>query len=147
MLRIFLMGILLATSALPTSAENQTSYEGNYSNNNTAATLDAHLVRKAKDRYSISLSTNVPMKEGQPGCAGGIEGEITIKGKVTTLAIANEGFNAKAKESVQNKRYCEINIKFLDEYTMELQEVGGCLHYHGASCDFNGVVEHDASGI
>ncbi|MFC7067854.1 hypothetical protein [Brucella rhizosphaerae] len=141
------MGMSFAIAAFPAAAENQTSYEGHYSNNNTAAILDANLVRKAEDRYSISLSTNVPIKENQPGCAGSIEGEINITGKTTTLSVANEGFNTKAKETAQNKRYCEISITFLNEYTMELQEVGGCSYYHGASCSFSGVVEHDASGI
>lgn len=147
MLRVFLMGMSFAIAAFPAAAENQTSYEGHYSNNNTAAILDANLVRKAEDRYSISLSTNVPIKESQPGCAGSIEGEINITGKTTTLSVANEGFNTKVKETAQNKRYCEISIKFLNDYTMELQEVGGCSYYHGASCSFSGVVEHDASGI
>ncbi len=47
------------------SAENQKPYEGHYSKDNTAATLDAHLLRRAEDRHSISLSTNVPMKTNQ----------------------------------------------------------------------------------
>ena len=141
------MWMSFAIAALPAAADNQTSYEGHYSNNNTAAILDAHLVRKAEDHYTISLSTNVPIKESQPGCAGSIEGEINITGKTTTLSVANEGFNTKVKETAQNKRYCEISIKFLNDYTMELQEVGGCSYYHGASCSFSGIVEHDASGI
>lgn len=146
MLRSILMWMSLAVAAFPAYAQHQDSYQGHYSNNQAQA-LNADLVRKEGDRYSIALSTLVPITDKQPGCAGSISGEAVFKGKSATLKVKNEGFNAQLKESAQNRQFCEIKLTLLDKYKMKLEEVAGCSYYHGASCSFNGVVEHDASGI
>jgi hypothetical protein len=30
---------------------------------------------------------------------------------------------------------------------LELKELSGCSYYHGAACEFSGVVLHEASGL
>ncbi|GLU27983.1 hypothetical protein Brsp01_32160 [Brucella sp. NBRC 12950] len=74
---------------------------------------------------------------------------------IAWIAIANAGISGSdvrdiiesKKESLQNSRFCKVNFKFMDQYTLKLEEVSGCSYYHGASCDFNGTVVDEASGI
>lgn len=146
MLRSLLLGVSIAVTAFPALAQYQGSYQGHYSNNQAMA-LSADLVRKDGDRYSVKLSTVVPINDTRPGCAGSVEGEAVIKDKRATMRIKNEGYDPKSPESAQNQAYCEIKLTFLDKYKLKIEEVSGCSYYHGAACSFSGVVEHDASGI
>ncbi|NKB84259.1 hypothetical protein HED51_17605 [Ochrobactrum grignonense] len=109
--------------------------------------LKADVTHKSGDQYAVSLSTSVPMVDNQPGCGGGVSGDVTIKDKKATFKIQSEGFDPQEAESDRNPRYCEIKMNFVGDYKLEIEEVGGCTYYHGASCEFTGTLEHEASGI
>lgn len=149
MLRIFLLGLTVAVMSLPASAEKKPGFnphEGLFTSNE-GMELKADVTHKSGDQYAVSLSTNVPMVDNQPGCGGGVAGDVTIKDKKAIFKIESEGFDPKEAESLRNPRYCEIKMNFVGEYKLEIEEVGGCTYYHGASCEFTGTLEHEASGI
>lgn len=109
--------------------------------------LKADVEHKSGDEYIVNLSTSVPMVDNQPGCGGGVSSSVTIKDKKALFKIHNEGFDPSEAESLRNPRYCEIKMNFVGEFKLEIEEVGGCTYYHGASCEFTGTLEHEASGI
>lgn len=146
MLGRVLVGMTLALATTAALAQGPAPREGLYSNNKPNE-LTARLTHQSGDTYDIALSTTVPLTSERPGCGGSLEGQATLSGKTSTLRVANEGFIAQEPESLQNARFCEITMTFLDPYTLQLEEVGGCSYYHGAACSFTGVVEHDAKGI
>ena len=149
MLRTFMLGLTVAVIALPAAAENKPSYnvyEGQYTGND-GMELQANLKHKGGDLYSVSLSTMVPLIGNQPGCGGDVAGDVTIKDKNATFKIESEGFDPSEKESLRNPRFCEIKMKFVGDYNLEIKEVAGCTYYHGASCEFTGKLEHEASGL
>lgn len=128
-------------------AEGEFGFEGRYSSEE-GQSLTADLTPMSEQgRYAVSLSTTVAMVGDQPGCGGGIDGEIMVDGTEATLSVDNEGFDPQEAESPQNMRFCEVKMSFPQDYTLEIQEIGGCTYYHGASCSFSGTLMHDAAGL
>ncbi|MDO5604441.1 MAG: hypothetical protein Q4G25_04680 [Paracoccus sp. (in: a-proteobacteria)] len=103
------------------------------------------------DRYAVSLMTTLPATDTSGGCGGGIEGEITLSGRMATLIVVNEDFDASIPENPVNARQCQVDMEWTgstsdDAFTLELTEQGGCMYHHGASCGFSGVLHYTAAG-
>ena len=140
------LGAIFAASGIAL-AEGEFGYEGHYSSGE-GQSLTADLTPMAeKGRYAVSLSTTVAMVGDQPGCGGGIDGEAMFDGTTAMLSVENEGFDPQEAESPQNMRYCEVKMSVPEEYTLQIEELGGCSYYHGASCSFSGTLMHDAAGL
>jgi hypothetical protein len=147
MLKRIALAALTTVLVMPAFAQTQENSRAGLYEQEDGYPLTANLKHLSGNRYSIALSTVVPMTNDRGGCAGSLEGEIDIDGNSATLAVPNEGFIAQEQESAMNKRFCEVNLHFYDQYKLELKEVSGCTYYHGAACEFSGVVLHEASGI
>lgn len=142
MLRILVAAATL-TLALPALAEDYNEVEGRYIGSGEGdLTLD--LTHIEDDRYSISINTIVPIQEEFMGCAGGVEGEVLLSKKGGNFFVENEMYVA-GDDSPLNKRYCEIGIVFDGTGGVTLEERGGCLYYHGASCGFSGNLIHEGA--
>ncbi|WP_421522278.1 hypothetical protein [Ochrobactrum quorumnocens] len=128
------------------SQGDESNRSGHYESEG-GASLTVELTHKSGNDYSAAISTTVKMTDKAPGCGGSLKGDVTITGTNATMSIPNEGFMENQKESVKNSRLCKVSFKFVDQYTLKLEEVSGGSYYHGASCDFNGTVVHEASGI
>lgn len=118
-------------------------YSGKYSNQIKTAPLELELKHLQADHYQASLATSAPIQYNPTGsCAGALEGQVDIHpAKASLLKIDNESFLADEPESPSNRRYCQVELKFLSPTKVEITELEGCTSYHGASCDFNGVVK------
>lgn len=136
----------LAASATPAFSESYDRRSGLYESE-SGQNLSVLLEHISDNRYSIDLTTTVPMSNTLPGCGGGISGELAIEKDKATLHIPNAGFITNEPISAKNLEYCKVDLRFLDEYTIQMDEVSGCGYYHGASCSFSGTVVHEASGI
>ncbi|MGQ4274101.1 hypothetical protein [Terrihabitans sp. B22-R8] len=147
MIRTSILALSLAFLAVPALAEgNEVNRAGLYESEG-GPSLKVDLTHKSGNDYSAAISTTVKMTDTSRGCAGSLKGDVKITGANATMSIPNEGFIKGKEESLQNSRLCTVNFKFKDKFTLELEEVSGCSYYHGASCDFNGTVVHEASGI
>lgn len=140
--------VCLITSPLWAQAVRSVDYSGHYSNNSRQAPREADLEHIRANRYRVSLTTSAPVDYNPSGsCAGAISGEMAITAHTGNLRVRNESFIEDEAESRWNQQYCHIKLEFLAPNTIEIIESGGCSDYHGAACDFNGVVIHDANGI
>lgn len=146
MVKLGWIAVALVTSASPTFSENYDPRSGHYQSE-SKQNLSVLLEHLSDKRYSINITTTVPMVGQMPGCGGGISGELVIETDEATLQIPNEGFIPNEPISQTNLEYCRIDLRFLDNYTIRMEEVSGCGYYHGASCSFSGDVVHEASGI
>jgi len=145
MFRAFVAAVAL-TIACPALAQDFVEIEGHYSGSGEGdLTLD--LTHIENDRFSVSINTVVPITEEFTGCAGGVEGEALLSKKGGNFFIENEMYDSESTSPMFSERYCEIRISFDGKGGVELEEVGGCLEYHGASCGFTGTLLHDAAGI
>lgn len=135
-----------AISAMPVFSESYDQRSGQYQSE-TGQSLTVLLKPVSGGRYAVDITTTVPMTGNLPGCGGGISGEIEVADDAASLQIPNEGFIPDEPVSPRNLKHCRIDMQFLDQYTMRLNEVSGCGYYHGASCSFSGDVVHEASGI
>ncbi|RRD20793.1 hypothetical protein [Brucella pituitosa] len=147
MIRTSILAVSLAVLAVPALAQGDENNRAGRYESEGGASLTVDLTQKSGNDYSAAISTTVEMTDKLPGCGGSLKGDVTITGASATMSIPNEGFIESKKESLQNSRFCKVNFKFTDQYTLKLEEVSGCSYYHGASCDFNGTVVHEASGI
>lgn len=147
MIKRIVLAVLSTVLVLPALAQGQENNRAGLYEQEDGYPLTANLTHLSGNRYSIALSTVVPMTNDRGGCAGSLEGEVAIDGNSAALAVPNEGFLAQEQESAINRRFCEVNLHFHDEYTLELKEVSGCSYYHGAACEFSGTVLHEASGL
>lgn len=139
------VAIFIAT-VVPALAEDHDLRSGLYQSE-TGQDLSIVLEHLSDKRYAIDITTRVQMVGTQPGCGGGISGELVIAADEGMLKIPNAGFLPDRPETAANMRQCQISLHFLDEFTIQLEEVSGCSYYHGASCSFTGIVIHEASGI
>ncbi|WP_273688357.1 hypothetical protein [Ketogulonicigenium vulgare] len=130
---------------IPALAHAQ-DYQGLYTSE-TGQSLQLSLSSTGPDSYDLDLSTTVAMVGNQPGCGGSISGPITITDNQALLQVANEGYDPASPISLSNAKLCEISLSFDGEYTVQLEELGGCGYYHGAACSFTGAVIHDAAGL
>ncbi len=146
MVKLGWIAAALVIPATPILSENYDPRTGHY-HSESGQNLSVLLGHLSDRRYSINITTTVPMKDMLPGCGGGISGELVIETQEVTLQLPNEGFIPNEPISQTNLEYCQINLRFLDEYTIQIDEVSGCGYYHGASCSFSGDVVHEASGI
>ncbi|MFP5083787.1 hypothetical protein [Acinetobacter pittii] len=137
---------LLVLAAPAMAQSDKDNREGRYESED-GESLTVELTHKSGNHYLAAISTTSKMTDKLRGCGGSLKGDVTITGAKATMSIPNEGFIESKKESLQNSRQCKVNFKFLDRYTLKLEEVSGCSYYHGASCSFNGTVLHEASGI
>jgi hypothetical protein len=147
MIKRIALAALATLQVLPALAQDQENNRAGLYEQEDGNPLTADLTHLSGNRYSITLSTVVPRKHDRGGCAGSLEGELTIDGNRATLAVPNEGFIAQEKDSTMNKQFCKVNLHFHDKYKLELKELSGCSYYHGAACEFSGVVLHEASGL
>lgn len=137
----------LALMIIPALAQSEeTNRAGRYESEG-GQSLTADMTHLSGNRYSVELSTTVPINDKAPGCGGSLKGEFTIEADAGTLSIPNEGFIASEAESALNSKLCKVNFKFSDRYTLQIEEGSGCTSYHGASCSFDGALVHEASGI
>lgn len=137
----------LALMIIPALAQNEENNHAGRYESEGGQSLTADLTHLSGNRYSVELSTTVPISGERPGCGGGLKGEIAIEADAGTLSIPNEGFIASEAESVLNSKLCKVNFKFSDKYTLQIEEGSGCTFCHGASCSFDGTLVHEASGI
>lgn len=107
-------------------------------------TLDLSHIQN--DIYAISINTIVPISE-MSGCAGGVDGEVSLDSTGGNFFVENEGYDASFGETPMNQRYCEISLTFNQDGTLTTEEKTGCLYYHGAACGFSGTLDHEAAGI
>lgn len=143
MKRILIAATAFLIAAPPTSAQE---FQGLYSGEGEGQ-LEVDLTHIENDRYSIAISTVVPISDEFSGCGGGIEGEVLLSKKGGNLFVENEDFDPDAPVSGYNVRMCEIALKFSKDGTLEIEEREGCMYYHGASCSFTGTLTHDAAGL
>ena len=147
MLKRTVIAASLALFIMPALAQSEATDRAGHYESEEGQSLTADLTHLSGNRYSAELSTTVPISDKLAGCGGSLKGELTIEAGAGTLSIPNEGFIAKEAESAQNDKLCKVNLKFSDEYTLQIEEVSGCSYYHGASCSFDGTLVHEASGI
>jgi len=148
-IRAFAIGtIVFLGLAASANAEDPNAVEGLYSNNapDGGMALEADVTHLEGDKYSVSLSTVVPIRDNIPGCGGGIDGEVTLAGRTGVMSVPNEGYDPNAT-GLGNKPLCEIRLTFDEDFKLVIEEMGGCTYYHGASCEFSGELIHDAAGI
>lgn len=141
-----LAAAVAATLTAPLHAQGHDGRGGRYDSEDGQA-LSVTLTPLPDDRYAISISTTVPMRDGLPGCGGSITGALQIADDAASLEVPNEGFVAGAPVSDANLEFCRIDLRFVDEHIIRMQEVSGCGYFHGAGCSFTGDVVHEASGI
>lgn len=138
--------VLLAATALPALAQEVNLIEGIYTGHGEG-NLKVDLTHLQGDRYKVAISTMVPMKGRTPGCGGAIDGEVRLTDKGGVFQTENEAYDPQATDPIASERYCRISLRLDGHYGMVMTEGKGCLSYHGASCGFNGKLEHDAAGI
>lgn len=147
MLRAAFVATALALVAMPAFAEGDYNpIEGIYQGSGEGD-LEVNLTHIEADRYSIAISTTVPMENNIPGCGGGIDGEVLLDEGGGNFFVENEGYIGTEPESLYNQRYCEISLKLDGNGELVIEEQSGCGYYHGASCGFTGTLTHDAAGI
>ena len=146
MRKTIIVGAAILAMAVPAIAAGYDALEGHYSREDPRGmSLEATLTRVRPNTYNVSLSTTVPMIGNQPGCGGGVDGQVTIRNGRGVLRAANEQYTPNGRGG-SPARYCEVSIT-IRGYNMQLQELRGCTGYHGAACAFTGRVSHDAAGI
>lgn len=150
-IRVF--GLMAAMLALPALAQDATGAEGYYSSDgkDDGQIHSARLTPVEGDDYAIEIGVVVPLEDQPdgtilPGCGGGIDGRVTIKDGAGTLAAPNEFFDATLPEDGRNRRECKVSMRFSDPDTLEMQELEGCLNFHGAACGFTGILKRDPTG-
>ena len=133
MTRLFLP--FLTAALLTASAQAQ---EGHYFGKGSGGDITADLTQLDDGNYAIALTTVVPMENDLPGCAGSIEGEMTMTETGGKFFVENEDYQAGASSPLNSERFCEIKFSIDDEGFLSIEEQSGCLTYHGASCEFTG---------
>ncbi|KKB09703.1 hypothetical protein [Devosia chinhatensis] len=142
MFRPALAALFAATLLTPAFAQEHQGHW--FGDGEGQITLD--LDHLQNDIYAISINTIVPITD-MGGCAGGVDGEVSLTSEGGNFFVENEGYDALLGESPMNQRYCEIALTFNEDGTLTTEEQGGCLYYHGAACGFSGTLEHDAAGL
>lgn len=145
MFRPVLFATALSLAVLPALAQDYDPLEGLYSGYGEGE-LTVELTHIEDDRYAISIGTLVPMENDRPGCAGGVDGEVLLTKKGGNFFVENEFYDPNSSLPA-NQRHCEISLRFDGEGNLVLDEVGGCISFHGAACGFSGTLTHDAAGI
>lgn len=143
------LAIVIAASVqllvFPAIAQTFDPFEGHFAAEGDGVTAEVTSLGDA--RYTVSLSTLVPITDAATGCAGGIAGEISIAGDSALLKVENESYNENPALSGATAPFCEIALSFSEEGVLVAEELGGCSSFHGASCAFSGTLFHDAYGI
>lgn len=144
MFRSVFAATLISALAFPAFAQE---HQGQW-NGEGEGILTLDLTHLQDDVYGISINTIVPIQDGGfGGCAGGIDGEVALDSTGGNFFVENEGYISGEPESPLNQRYCEIGLTFNEDGTLNTEERGGCLYYHGAACGFSGTLDHEASGL
>ena len=146
MFRTAILAAILSVSILPAFAEDVNTTEGIYTGSGEGD-LTLELTHIEDDRYAVSINTVVPIQEEFMGCAGGISGEVLLSKKGGNFFVENESYDPKSDSPMFSQQYCEIGISFDGQGGATLEERGGCIEHHGASCGFSGTLVHDAAGI
>ncbi|HWU19600.1 MAG TPA: hypothetical protein VN155_18120 [Devosia sp.] len=141
MIRLTVLAATLALIASPAFAQNDAGPLGDKVGEFVGSgegELSAEITHLQNDVYAISITTTVPMENDIPGCGGGIDGEMIMTETGGNFFVENEDYEQGSTSPLTNERYCEIGVNFDEDGFLNLEERGGCIAYHGASCGFTG---------
>lgn len=147
MRRIIPLVAVAALVALPVVAQTTPSFQGLWSSEGRGQELSLELTHVRGSQYNASINVVVPISEEYRGCGGGISGVVELGRQGGVLRVANESYDPASAIPGDRHQFCEVRLTPKPGREMELEEQNGCLDFHGASCEFSGVVVHDDAGV
>lgn len=132
--------LVLATSV--GISQDRLVKEGTYFGGGAGGDVAVDLLHLDDEIYEISIFTTV--NDGQfSGCAGGIDGEMSMSGNIGTLLVENLDYDPDVGGPMFGHQFCEIGLTFTKDGFLVVEEKEGCLAFHGAACTFSGKLVHE----
>ncbi|SFV38532.1 hypothetical protein SAMN05216456_3483 [Devosia crocina] len=134
---------LLVTSLA--AAQDFDPYSGRYESDD--GQLIADVAPVSEGAYAVSITTTVKMTEEFNGCGGGVDGQVEIVDGSGLMQVQDQFSDSDPINSEGSAPYCQVDLQFGEDGTLLIEEIGGCLSFHGASCSFSGTLTHEGAGI